>query len=47
MGGTLGSPVSGSALAAILEEGYQFRFPGDKEHFPSLSQADPLPSPNC
>ena len=29
MGGTLGSPVSGSALAPILEEGYQFRFPGD------------------
>ena len=47
VGGTLESPVSGSALAAIPMEGSQFRFPGDREHFPSLSQDDPLPSPIC
>lgn len=47
MGCTLGSPESGLAPASIWEEGFQFRFPGDSEHFPSLSQADPLPSPIC
>lgn len=45
--GTLGSLESGLVPAAILEEGIQFRFPGDREHFPFLSQADPLPSPIC
>lgn len=43
-GDTPGSPASGSAPAAMLGE---FRFPRDWEHFPSLSQADPLPCPIC
>lgn len=43
-GDTPGSPESGWAPAAIPEE---FRFPRDREHFPALSQADPLPSPIC
>lgn len=46
-GGILGSLESGLVPAAILEEGFQFRFSGDRERFPSLSQADPLPSPIC
>lgn len=43
-GDTLGSPECGSTPAAIPEE---FRLPGDREHFPSLSQAHPVPSPIC
>lgn len=34
-------------LRSILEEGFQFLFPGYWEHFPSLSQPVPLLSPSA
>lgn len=47
VGGHHGVLESGWAPVAILEEKFQFRFPGDWEHVPLLSQADPLPSTIC